>query len=191
MFVRLSFLAVCFLALGFAAHAQQSGLAPPVAPDAPAFPLRKDNISIGWATQREPDPSREIRKKVAEATAMLKKAEDTDAKATAKERLESVLVQEYDAHMDIYEAQIDKMEQQIIEMRKKLSRRREAKLDMVKLRMKMLEAEADDLGWPSASGGRYGRVPGLRSDFFSFEEYHDHAVPAVVQGVAEIPQFRQ
>lgn len=187
MLVRLSFLAACFLALGFVAHAQQAGLTPPVAPSAPAFPVLTENAAVGWATQRQPDPSRAIRKKVAQATELLKKAEDDDAKQTAKEQLEAILEQEYDAHMDIYEAQIEEMEKQIKEMRKKLSRRRDAKSDMVKLRMRMLEAEADDLGWPSAMSNRTGvRLPGLQADYF-----FDPAAAPVAVGVPAISQARQ
>ena len=82
---------------------------------------------------------------------------DTDRKA-AEKSLRGLLDKEYDERIASYEKYLNELEAQLKEMRTKLQRRRSAKSDMIDLRIKVLAAEADDLGWPAKN--RY--FPGLQ-----------------------------
>ncbi len=84
-----------------------------------------------------------------EALTSMKNAESEEMKANAKMNLRDALAADYDDKMDRYDEHIEKLENQLEEMRARLSRRREAKDDMVDLKLKGLVADADGLGWPT------------------------------------------
>lgn len=90
-----------------------------------------------------------IQNKVNEAKSNLKNADNSEDRAEARDALAAALAEDYDARLDQYEAEIKRMEEELKAMRKKLDRRRSAKAEMIQLRMQLLEAEADDLGWPA------------------------------------------
>ena len=101
------------------------------------------------AYQFRPSQNAKVQNKVRKATAAMKKAESSVDRADAKEKLKTALGEDYDLRLKDYEKFLDKMEKQLVEMREKLDRKRAAKTAMIELRMQVLEAEADDLGWPS------------------------------------------
>ena len=110
-----------------------------------------DSSRFGLArTARKPSADQLIM----EAVKTLKAAEGSAARTEAKDKLVELLSQDYDARLVSYDKQIRSLEEQIVEMRDRLDRRRRAKDDMIELRIKVLEAEADDLGWPSMIRGR-------------------------------------
>lgn len=86
---------------------------------------------------------------IAKATSALRSAESSDERSEARSELKSLLSKDYDERLDAYEEHLNELEERIKEMRSQLERRRDARSDMVELRLKVLEAEADDLGWPS------------------------------------------
>lgn len=89
----------------------------------------------------------------------LQNAESEEMKANAKMNLRDALATDYDEKMDQYDEHIEKLENQLEEMRARLSRRRDAKDDMVSLKLKELIAKADGLGWPT------GPTNGAVNDF--------------------------
>lgn len=102
---------------------------------------------------------------IKKAARSLRTAESTDDKKAAEKTLRDLLSKDYDSRLAGYEKHLDEMEAKLKEMRTKLKRRRDAKSEMIDLRVKVLEAEADDLGWPARTNSRsllpsgFGRSP--------------------------------
>lgn len=105
------------------------------------------NLTYNW---QHGDEFRTIQNKVAQATRKLKKAESSDERSEAKQELRKALADDYKYRLAEYEEYLDGLEKKLATMRDKLQRRRNAEDDMIDLRIQVLEAEANDLGWPSA-----------------------------------------
>ena len=103
--------------------------------------------------------------KIQEATKAMRQAESSSERAEAKDKLVALLSEDYDSRLSDYEEHLEDLEKQLDEMRAKLKKRRQAKDDMIDLRIKVLEAEADDLGWPTRV--RRGRSIGITSPHLS------------------------
>jgi len=112
----------------------------------------KSSLSYFTANSRR----REEEKKIKEAARALRRAETSDEQDAARETLTELLDVDYDSRLAEYETYLDGLEQQLSAMRDKLAKRRKAKAKMIELRIQILEAEADDLGWPSRMSGRSG-----------------------------------
>jgi DNA repair exonuclease SbcCD ATPase subunit len=95
-------------------------------------------------TQQENELDQQIRQEAIN----FRQAADTGSRERAKEKLEGLLSRDYDERLKGYEDNLNALEKRLQEMRDKLQRRREAKDDMIRLRVKVLEAESEDLGWP-------------------------------------------
>lgn len=91
--------------------------------------------------------------KIQAAAKELRQAESSSERSEAKDKLMGLLSEDYDSRLKEYEEYLDGLEKQLEEMRGKLRKRRQAKDDMIDLRIKVLEAEADDLGWPTRMRG--------------------------------------
>lgn len=83
------------------------------------------------------------------ATALkkLKEAKTGEEKAAATKELRDGLGKEYESSIEQYEAKIKRMEDRLAAVRKGLTRRKDAKDEMIELRLKTLLHEADGLGW--------------------------------------------
>lgn len=88
-------------------------------------------------------------KQIEKAAKAMRQAESSSERSEAKDKLVALLSEDYDSRLKEYEDYLEDLEKQLDEMRGKLKKRRQAKEDMIDLRIKVLEAEADDLGWPS------------------------------------------
>lgn len=125
---------------------------------------------------------------IAAAAKAMRQAETSSARSQAKDRLMLLLSEDYDSRLSEYDAYLQEMEKQLEDMRARLEKRRQAKDEMIDLRIKVLEAEADDLGWPTRvrrnrtfafpapateqlllRGNVYGRFPD-KSNFGSFNK---------------------
>ncbi len=105
--------------------------------------------------------SRQRQDRGIESAAKKLRAAKTDSeKRAAEAKLRQLLSADYDSRLDDYEKHLDALAQQLKGMRAKLQKRRSAKADMIDLRVKVLKAEADDLGWPARVNR--GRFPSLR-----------------------------
>jgi uncharacterized membrane protein YgcG len=100
-----------------------------------------------------------LQARISTAEIKLKAAESASDKTAAMNELRQVLGDDYDARLDEASEHLDQLEEQLNEMREKLAKRRDAKTEMVELRMKQLEAEANDLGWPSRVSDRDNVFP--------------------------------
>ena len=98
---------------------------------------------------------RETDGKIAEAAKAVRQAKSEDQRSTAINTLTKLLRDDYDDRLGGYDEYLDQLEEKLVEMRSKLQKRREAKDEMIKLRIKVLEAEAEDLGWPERMSGRF------------------------------------
>jgi len=86
----------------------------------------------------------------------MKSAEDDAARRKAESELNAALEADYDSRLEGYEKHLDQLEAELAKMRDQLQKRKMAKSDMVSLRLQVLKAEADDLGWPSEVDPRSG-----------------------------------
>jgi hypothetical protein len=92
---------------------------------------------------------------------VLESTDNTSDKNAIEQEIKQLLNEQYDQKMKVYEKQLAELESKLEKMRSQLQRRRDAKADMVDLRMKVLMAEADDLGWPSdVKSGRFSAAFG-------------------------------
>ena len=78
----------------------------------------------------------------------LRQSKSSQQRLEAKDKLAAHLSEDYDSRLEGYEKYLLQLEEKLAEMRRKLEKRREAKAEMIQLRIKVLEAEAEDLGWP-------------------------------------------
>lgn len=127
---------------------------------------RPDNLSgAGPIQYLVPTPAqRETDIKIAEAAKAVRQAKSEANRSTAISTLTELLRGDYDARLDGYEEYLNQLEAKLVEMRSKLKKRREAKDEMIKLRVKVLEAEAEDLGWPARMSGRLPVQPKVTPD---------------------------
>ena len=93
--------------------------------------------------------------KIAEAAKAVRQAKSEDERSKTTEKLTTLLSDDYDDRLEGYDEYLNQLEEKLVEMRSKLQKRREAKDQMIKLRIKVLEAEAEDLGWPERMSGRF------------------------------------
>lgn len=91
------------------------------------------------------------------AVKALKDAETAEDSEDAETKLLDALGNEYDQRLDEYAAYLDSLEKQLKDMRKKLDKRREAKTEMVRLRLQVIKAESNDLGWPGEGSSKTRR----------------------------------
>ena len=116
--------------------------------------------------------NQEIRK----AMKAIKDAESEADKDKAKDELKSLLEAQYDESLDRYEEYLAEMEKKITELRKQLDRRRDAKMEMVDLRLQVLISDAEGLGWPE----QYFSVPGgTLSPFYQMTPGQSGFAPAL------------
>ena len=90
----------------------------------------------------------ELDELIREEAINFRQAADEGSRERAEEKLIELLSKDYDERLKGYQENLDRLEKELEEMRRKLQKRREAKDEMIRLRIKVLEAEADDLGWP-------------------------------------------
>ena len=93
-------------------------------------------------------------RKIASAAKAVRQAKPNNRPA-AISTLTTLLSRDYDARLDGYDEYLNQLETKLVEMRGKLQKQREAKEEMIKLRVKVLEAEAEDLGWPERLSGKF------------------------------------
>ena len=90
---------------------------------------------------------------IATATKQLRDADNSTQRTEARDRLVELLSEDYDARLEIHAEELNRLEDKLAQMRARLKKRRAAKQDMIELRLKVLEAEASDLGWPARNAG--------------------------------------
>lgn len=90
------------------------------------------------------------------AVRKLQAAEDEAEKEEAKKKMSALLVTYFDADMKSRETEIAKIEDRVRNLRTQLDKRRAAKDDIIQLQLKVLENEAEGLGFfghaPLAAG---------------------------------------
>lgn len=87
---------------------------------------------------------------VARAVHAYRSADSEDGRTSARKQLSDALGAEYDALLQQHEQHLNQMEERLRKLRDQLAKRREARDDMVSMRLQWMLSEADGLGWPSA-----------------------------------------
>ncbi len=83
----------------------------------------------------------------------LKKAESDEDREEAREELRDALNEQYDKYLARQAKELKRMEEKLDELKSQLEKRRDAKEELVDLRLKTLENDANGLAWP---GGEHG-----------------------------------
>ncbi len=121
-----------------------------------------------WYPQTSPPPTRTVRvsnqpSEVVVAIDQLKKAETEGDRKDAEANLKDALGKEYDQRLDAYAKYLDDLEAKLDAMKSKLEKRRDAKSEMVRLRVEVIKAESNDLGWPDSNSNPALYLRGSRS----------------------------
>ena len=87
--------------------------------------------------------------KIAELTMNLKETSDDDEKEAIKSELQSELEAQYDSYLEQHEAPLIQLEERLAKLRKDFESRKNAKSDLVKLRLDTIWYETQGLGWPN------------------------------------------
>lgn len=88
-----------------------------------------------------------------EALAAYREADTDEERDEAKTKLSEALGEEYDAILEQHAKHLAQMEERLEKLRGQLEKRRDARDDMVEMRVEALTSEADGLGWPSPPNG--------------------------------------
>lgn len=87
--------------------------------------------------------------KIAELTMNLRQTTDEDEKEELKSELQSELEAQYDSYLEQHEAPLIQLEERLAKLRKDFESRKNAKTDLVKLRLDTIWYETQGLGWPN------------------------------------------
>jgi hypothetical protein len=93
--------------------------------------------------------------RVNELINQLKASEDTAAKEKLKSSLKSALEEQYDLYLAQHEEPLKGLEEKIAKLRKEFEWRKNARDDLVKLRLDTIWYNAQGLGWPVRDRGRF------------------------------------
>ena len=123
--------------------------------------------------------SGEAAEKTQEALAKLKAAKSDDDKAEAREELQAALGDEFDEFLKHQSDELERMEKKLSNLRDQLDKRRDAKDEVISLRVKTIENEVNGLGWPTG-GGVNLFSPGGNAFGRTFESNLSFTAPAAV-----------
>ena len=93
--------------------------------------------------------------KTQQAIEDLRKAKTDEEKADARKQLNSALGDEFDEYLKHQAKELDRLEAKVKKLRGQWDKRREAKDELVALRIQTLENEANGLGWPAGGGNNF------------------------------------
>ena len=79
----------------------------------------------------------------------LRQTTDEDEKEELKSELQSELEAQYDSYLEQHEAPLIQLEERLAKLRKDFESRKNAKTDLVKLRLDTIWYETQGLGWPN------------------------------------------
>lgn len=94
---------------------------------------------------------RDSRNEIEQAAKALLDAEDDEAKATAERKLTELLNKYFEEDMERREQELAKVEERVKNLRELLAKRRKKREEIIDLQIKVLENEADGLGFFSNS----------------------------------------
>jgi hypothetical protein len=94
--------------------------------------------------------------KTHKAVAKLRAAKSDDDKAEAREELKAALEEQFDEYLEHQSKELERLEAKLSKLRDQWEKRKDAKDEVVELRLQTLENEANGLGWPSGFPGATG-----------------------------------
>lgn len=106
----------------------------------------------------------EMSQALGDAIGEFRRAQGDDAKAAAQKKLVEALTKYFDADMKGREAGLQKVEAQVKLLRSQLDKRAGKKQEIIDLQIKLLENEADGLGFFGSPPGLPGMVPGMMGE---------------------------
>ncbi len=141
----------------------------------PALQSNDPFAETQWlSTQLAVQPSTRTNSKTAKAYALLKKAESDEDKKQAEEDLREALSEEYDLSLESHENNLAQLRARLEELEQELAKRRDAKDQLVDLRLQMIVNEVNGLGWPGQNSYYPGSVEQL---LFNIREPHPPSSP--------------
>lgn len=124
-------------------------------------------------------------RKTQQAIDKLRKAKTDEEKADARKQLSAALGEEFDEYLEHQAKELDRLEAKVKKLRGQWDKRREAKDDLVALRMQTLENEANGLGWPAGGGNNFWM--GSSPASFGTTSWKGH-FPAMAPTVPPVPR---
>lgn len=110
-----------------------------------------------------------------QALAKLRETESEDDRNKSITEIRGLLSKQYDESLDRYEDYLAELEARLAKMKEQVDKRRDAKMELVDLRLKTLVNEADGLGWPSEANQS---LFGAQSPSFYAPSFPSTAVPS-------------
>ena len=143
------------------AQVQDEEVPRPAVQARPSFPFEPSPPTPGQLAIPQPvflTPQVRGQSELSKAIAQLKASETESDRENAEDAMRSALSEDYDASLDKYEEYLEQMEAKIKQLKNQLEKRRQAKMELVDLRLQMLVNEANGLGWPnSRTNGVFGQ----------------------------------
>jgi hypothetical protein len=136
----------------------------------------------------------QVQEKVKAALQKHSQAETDEQRAAAQAEMQQAVAEQFELLMKPREAQIDELKARLEKLTQQLQKRREAKDEIVKLRVQVLISEADGLGFYPEGGAQaleiygsgYGATPGAGA--YGGEGYPGAGASRVPLGVPSQPR---
>lgn len=122
----------------------------------------------------------------------LKETEEDSEKELIKDKIKTELDVQYDAYLDHHEKPLKQLEERVAKLRKEFEARKQAKTDLVKLRLDTIWYDSQGLGWPSNRTtiwrNNVNQAPSLIQNLNSFgSSYPANNRPAAIPGPPNPP----
>ncbi len=138
---------------GFPGPLGQAGPWQPAQNSQPArLPGLATTRSLFGSSAFDPELAKAINESNAEVGKLIKQLKETEEdseKESIKDKIKTELDVQYDAYLDHHEKPLKQLEERVAKLRKEFEARKQAKVDLVKLRLDTIWYDSQGLGWPS------------------------------------------
>ena len=143
-------------------------------------------------TVYEPIPAEELAaaKKLQEAIDLLKSAKDDEARKAATGIIQEQLNSQFDRDVEQREKELVEVEQRVKTLREQLDKRKSLRDDIIDLRLKTIQNDAEGLGFPGeGTPGAVSHIQPETNGFFQ-EDVHSNMYERVVPFENDAPLFK-
>jgi hypothetical protein len=156
-----------------------AGIAAPIAPATGTFTMALAGVGGDHSLMADDET-----RKAFDALKKARADEDDDAADEALDALREALDDQYDKYLERQQEELEKLAKKLDDLKTQLEKRRDAKEDVVELKLKTLENQASGLGWPTGEfdGGQMfwrsgAPAAGSAGGGASFNRFHVHPSP--------------
>ncbi|MEM7783540.1 MAG: hypothetical protein AAF623_09330 [Planctomycetota bacterium] len=105
--------------------------------------------------------NRDLNNQITEIISKIKSTEDESEKASFKPELEELLVKQYDLYLETHEKPLIELEERLAKLREEYNKRKNAKQDLIQLRLDTMWYDAIGMNWPGDQNPRLLRFNNL------------------------------